>query len=121
VVPLLKSLETRSSDANYLILILAHFDIPCVFQGVQDRLYVGTPFFGEVTIERVPSLRTIPFEMFQYLALKTTLPLIFPLIFVAVVGHEKNYLLLRNRTSKMLLQMPGLFKAVGGVVEQMPT
>jgi hypothetical protein len=59
---------------------------------VQDRLYIGTPFFGEVTIERVQFLRTVSLEMFQYLALKTTLPLIFSLIFVAVVGHEKNYL-----------------------------
>jgi hypothetical protein len=85
---------------------------------VQDRLYIGTPFFGEVTIERVPFLRTVSLEMFQYLALKTTLPLIFSLIFVAVVGHEKITSLLRNRTSKMLLQTPRLFKAVGGVVEQ---
>src|SRR4029079_11107307 len=74
-----------SSDTNYLIL--DDFDKPRISQGMQDRLYVGASFFREVNIQGVPLLRTIPLEMFQDLALKRPLPLIFPLIFEAVVRH----------------------------------
>lgn len=57
------SVSRLSSDANYLILVLAHFDIFRDFQGVQDRLYVGLSVYGELSIKRVPLLWTVQHEM----------------------------------------------------------
>jgi len=71
---------------------------------VQDRLYVSTPGYGEVIVQRVPLTRVAPLEMIQCLTLKTPHRLIVPLRFEAVVCYGMT-LRLSSRRSEMPLQV----------------